>query len=101
MSRQTTARTWHFRVRLRMPALSQQEEVRDTFKEILVSADDRLPICGLEQSSFSYDLPDNGIAEMFGYLHVNNLKRSLLYDTSCATCFQRICASLLVMILET
>ena len=83
MSRQTTARTWHFHVRLRMPALSQQEEVRDTFKEILVSADDRLPICGLEQSSFSYDLPDNGIAEIFGYLHVN--KRSLLYDTSVRT----------------
>jgi len=66
-----------------MPGLSQQEEVRDTFKEILVSADDRLPICGLEQSSFSYDLPDNGIAEIFGYLHVN--KRSLLYDTSVRT----------------
>jgi hypothetical protein len=34
------------------PELSQQEEVRDifkpNFKEILISANDRLPICGLE-----------------------------------------------------
>lgn len=72
MSRQTTARTWHFRVRLRMPALSQQEEVRDTFREILISADSRLSIRELEQSSCSYGIPDDGIAEFFGYLHMNH-----------------------------
>jgi hypothetical protein len=55
-----------------MPGLSQLEEALDTFSETLISAYDRLPICGLEQSSFSYDLPDNGIAEIFGYLHVDN-----------------------------
>jgi hypothetical protein len=51
-----------------MPGLSQLEEVRDTFNKILISAHDRLPICGLELSSFFYDLPDNGIAEIFVYL---------------------------------
>ena len=80
MSRQMTARTWHFHVALWMPALSQQEEIRAIFKEILVSANVRLPISGLEQSSFSYDVPDNGIAKIDGYLHVN--KTSLLADTA-------------------
>jgi hypothetical protein len=65
------ARTWHFRVNLRMAELSLQEEVRDIFKKILISANVRLPIHGLEQSSFSYDIPQNGIAEISEYLHVN------------------------------
>jgi hypothetical protein len=43
------ARTWHFGVNLRMPDLSQPEEVRDIFKEILLSAHDQIPIRGLEQ----------------------------------------------------
>ena len=74
------ARTWHFHVTLRMPRLSQQEEVRDTFKGILISANNRLPLCGVEQSSFSYDVPDDGIATIDGYLHVNS--RSLLANTA-------------------
>jgi hypothetical protein len=40
------------------PKLSLQEEVRDIFKEILNTANDRLPICGLKQSSFSDGFPD-------------------------------------------
>jgi hypothetical protein len=44
-----------------MPKLSQQEEVKAIFKEILVSANVRLPICGLEQFSFFYDVQDDGI----------------------------------------
>ncbi len=59
------ARTWHFHVTLQMPLL-QQEEVRDTFKGILISANDRLPLCGVEQSLFSYDVPDYGIAKIEG-----------------------------------
>jgi hypothetical protein len=35
-----------------MPGLPQLEEVLDTFSGILISADDRLPIRGLEQSLF-------------------------------------------------
>ena len=66
-----------------MPELSQPEDVRAIFKEILISADDRLPICGLEQSSFSYNVPENGIAKIDGYLHVN--KTSLLADTAVRT----------------
>jgi hypothetical protein len=55
-----------------MPRLSQQEEVRDTFKGILISANNRLSLCGVDQSSFSYDVPDDGIATIDGYLHVNS-----------------------------
>ena len=54
-----------------MPDLSQPEEVRDIFKEILLSAHDQIPIRGLEQSSFSYCIPEDGIAQILGYLHVN------------------------------
>jgi hypothetical protein len=59
-----------------MPGLSQPEEIWDTFSEFFFSAHDKLPIFRLEQSLFSYDLPDNGL---FGYLHVD--KRSLLSDS--------------------
>ena len=58
------ARTWHFRVNLRMAELSLQEEVRDIFKKILISANVRLPIRGLEQSSFSYGIPEDGITQI-------------------------------------
>ena len=76
-------RTWHFHVNVRMPELSQQEEVGDVFKEILNAANDRLPICGLQQSSFSYHLPEDGIAKIYGYLHVN--KRSQLTEAAVRT----------------
>jgi hypothetical protein len=49
-----------------------RKEVRDTFKGILISANNRLPLCGVDQSSFSYDVPDDGIATIDGYLHVNS-----------------------------
>ncbi len=65
------ARTWHFHVDLRIAELSLQEVVRDIFKEILDTANDRLQICGLKESSFSNDLPQDGIAQISGYLHVN------------------------------
>jgi hypothetical protein len=57
------ARTWHFGVNLRMSDLSQPEEVRDIFKEILISADDQIPIRGL-QSSFSYGIPEDGFTQI-------------------------------------
>jgi hypothetical protein len=59
---------------------SGTQGVRVTFKGILISANDRLPICCLEQSSFSYDMPDDGITKIDGYLHVN--KSSLLANTA-------------------
>jgi hypothetical protein len=37
----------------------------------LDAANDKFQIYGLEQSSFSYDLPEDGIAKISGYLHVN------------------------------
>ena len=77
------ARTWHFHVNLRIAELSLQEEVRNIFKEILNTANDRLPICGLKQSSFSYDLPQDGIAQISGYLHVN--KKAKLTEAAVRT----------------
>ena len=69
------ARTWHFHVNLRIAELSLQEEVRDIFKEILNTANDRLQICGLKQSSFSYDPLQDGVAQISGYLHVNKIAK--------------------------
>jgi hypothetical protein len=43
-----------------MPDQSQKEVARDIFKESLISVDDRLPIYGLQQSSFFCDLPKKG-----------------------------------------
>jgi hypothetical protein len=47
-----------------MSDLSQPEEVRDIFKEFLISADDQILIRGLEQSSFSYGIPEDGITQI-------------------------------------
>ena len=64
-------RTWRFDVNLQMAVLSPHEEVSDLFKQILDTANDRIHIGGLETLSFSYDLPEDGIAKISGYLHVN------------------------------
>jgi hypothetical protein len=66
-----------------MPELSQQEEAGDIVKEILSAAHDRLPICGLEQTLFSYDIPEDGIMNIYWYLHVN--KRSQLSEAAVKT----------------
>jgi hypothetical protein len=52
--------------------LSNQEEVCDLFRGILNESNARTEIRGLEQSSFSYDLPEDGLARISGYLHTNN-----------------------------
>jgi hypothetical protein len=72
--------TWRFDVTVEMGALSTQEEACDSFKEILNAANETRPISGLEQSSFSYDVPDNCLANFSGYLHVD--KRCTLYETT-------------------
>jgi hypothetical protein len=46
--------------------------------ECCIAAYDRLPICGLEQTLFSYDIPEAGIMNIYWYLHVN--KRSQNVD---------------------
>jgi hypothetical protein len=60
--------------------MSNQEDVCELFKEILNDAKARLELSGLEQSSFSYDLPEDGLAPISGYLHTNN--RFLLTDAA-------------------
>jgi hypothetical protein len=49
-------------------------------KEILNDAKARNEIRGLEQSSFSYDLPEDGLARISGNLHTNN--RFLLTESA-------------------
>ena len=66
-----------------MGPLSSQDDVCKSFKEILQAADARIKICGLENCSFSYDVPDEGLVKISGYLHVD--KDSGLYETTVLT----------------
>ena len=72
--------TWRFDIEVQVGAMSNQDDVCDLFKEILNDAKARLELSGLEQSSFSYDLPENGLAKISGYLHTNH--RFLLTDAA-------------------
>ena len=62
-------RTWRFDLTLRVPPLSGQEDVLQVVRSILNKAHDNLAISGLDQSSFSYDVPDGELAQVSGYLH--------------------------------
>ena len=64
-------RTYRFGVSVRIGILSGQEDRCYLFKDILNAAAGRLEISGSEQSSFSYDVPQDGLGEISGYLHVN------------------------------
>jgi hypothetical protein len=63
------ANAWRFDLTLRMPPLSGQDDVLQVFRSILNKAHDNIAISGLDQSSFSYDVPDGGLAPVSGYLH--------------------------------
>ena len=80
---QNRSHTYRFDVSVRMGPLSSQDDVCKSFKEILRAADARLKIKGLETCSFSYDVPDDGLAEISGYLHVN--KASRMYESAVRT----------------
>ena len=56
-------RTWRFDLTLRVPPLSGQEDVLQVVRSILNKAHDNLAISGLDQSSFSYDVPDGGACD--------------------------------------
>ena len=43
----------------------------------------RTEISGLKESSFSHDLPEDGLARISGYLHTN--KQTLLADSAVRT----------------
>ena len=63
-------KTWSFDFPLKMPALSDAEEVRDACIKTLDGANINSEIKGLEMSSFSYDVPYEGsLANISGYLH--------------------------------
>ena len=69
------SRTYRFDVSLRLDPLSSQDDVCELFKDILRAADARIKISGLENCAFSYDLPDNCLAKISGYMHVNKVSR--------------------------
>ena len=70
-----------------MGPFSSQDDVCESFKEILRAADARIKISGLENCSFSYDVPDvssdEGLVKISVYLHVD--KASRLYETTVRT----------------
>ena len=75
------ARIWRFDLILCVPALSGPEDVCDVFRSILDKARER-DLRGLDQSSFSYDVPgEGGLAQVSGYLHVT----SHIYRTAVQT----------------
>ena len=85
----TRARPWRFDLTLRMDALSGSDDVCISFKELLNNAQERIALPGLEQVSFFYDVPDEGLgAQISGYVHVNknfnrireSALRTWLYD---------------------
>ena len=77
------ARTWRFDVNVQVGPLSNQDEICDLFRGILNESKARTEISGLEQSSFSYDLPEDGLARISGYLHTN--KHTELRDSAVRT----------------
>ena len=58
--------TYRFDVSVRMGPWSSHEDVCESFKEILNAADARIKLNRLENSSFSYDVPDEGLAKISG-----------------------------------
>ena len=69
---QLMARTWRFSMPLSVGALLDQYEVCSTVKGILNAAHARLEVLGLELSLFLYDVPENGLVQISGHVHVKN-----------------------------
>ena len=51
--------TWRFDLYVQMPSFSSMEDVRANFIDILDTANTNMPINELDQSSFSYDMPQD------------------------------------------
>ena len=62
---QIMSQTYRFDVSVRMGPLSSKDDVCESFKEILLAADARIKIRGLENGAFSYDVPDEGLVKIF------------------------------------
>ena len=61
--------TWHFDFQLHMPEFSDLGQVRVACCHVLENTNKKSAIKGLMQSSFFYDLPDEGcLVYIFGYL---------------------------------
>ena len=76
------ARTWRFDVTIELPTLSDRDEVCNVMRSILDEAHSKIAILGLDQSSFSYNVPeDRGLAKVSGYLHA----KADIYQTTVKT----------------
>ena len=67
--------TYRFDVLVSMGPLSSHEDVCESFKENLNAADARINLNGLENCSFFYDVPDEGLEKISGCVHVNKASR--------------------------
>jgi hypothetical protein len=65
-----------FFVNVHVGPLSNQDEVCDLFRGILNESKARTEIRGLEQSSFSYDLPEDGLARISSHYRHPMMGRS-------------------------
>ena len=58
--------TYRFDVSVRLGPLSSHEDVCESFKEIFNAADARIELNRLDNCSFPYDVPDEGLAKISG-----------------------------------
>jgi hypothetical protein len=65
------AQTWRFIINVQAGPMSNHNKVCCLFRGILNESKARIEINGLVQSSFSYDLPEDGLARISGYLRTN------------------------------
>ena len=66
--------TWRFDFQLQMPEFSDREEVRVACCQVLDDSNKKSAMHGLMQSSFSYDVPDEGgLVNISGYLHGSSM----------------------------
>ena len=72
---QDMSRSYRLDVSVHLDPLSSQDDVCQLFKDILRAADARIKIGGLENCAFAYNLPDDGVAKISGYMHVNKASR--------------------------
>ena len=81
------ARTYRFDVTVRIGALLGPEDVCDLFKVILNDAKEIHEISGLEQCSFSFDLPADGCsADSFKYFRISARKQKQNSHAVCSYC---------------
>ena len=66
------AKAWRFDFVLEIGPFLAREDIGILVRSILDEAHDKIAICGLEQSFFFCDLPENGVVNISGFLHTSS-----------------------------